>query len=153
MLNTCFLSFQVSSQKQPRAKFERVNCDTGVSRISWACLGIVEMHLRDFLKTLLNILCMHLMQWNCSRTGFHPYPVIELWGMTWAVSTRHVSEPFAIDRERFAACCPCPHGRNHLSTRNERARTGRDRSRLVDFVVWTLERALDSCCSPVFEAK
>ena len=59
-----------------------------------------------------------------------------------AVSTRHVSEPFAIDRERFAACCPCPHGRNHLSTRNERARTVRDRSRPVDFVVWMLDRAL-----------
>ena len=28
------------------------------------------------------------------------------------VSTRHVCDPFAIDRERFAAGCPCPHGRS-----------------------------------------
>ena len=35
-----------------------------------------------------------------------------------------------------------PVSRNHLSTRNKRARTVRDRSRPVDFVVWTLDRAV-----------
>ena len=35
-----------------------------------------------------------------------------------------------------------PVSRDHLATRDERARTFRDRSRPVDFVVWTLDRAL-----------
>ena len=29
-----------------------------------------------------------------------------------AVSTRHFSEPGAIDRDQFAPSCPCPHGSN-----------------------------------------
>ena len=68
--------------------------------------------------------------------------------LTKAVSTpttRHVSEPVAIDRERFAAggCrvhtgdtgTLVPVSRDHLETRNERARTVRDRSCPVDFVI------------------
>ena len=35
-----------------------------------------------------------------------------------------------------------PVSTNHISTRNEGTRTVRDRSRPVDFVVWTLDRAL-----------
>ena len=31
---------------------------------------------------------------------------------TKAVSTRHFSEPGAIDRDQFAPSCPCPHGSN-----------------------------------------
>ena len=32
--------------------------------------------------------------------------------LTKAVSTRHFSEPGAIDRDQFAPSCPCPHGSN-----------------------------------------
>ena len=66
------------------------------------------------------------------------------------MSTRHVSEPFAIDRESRPVArvhtgetgTLVPVSRNHLSIWNEQARTVRDRSRPVDFVMWTLDRAL-----------
>ena len=65
---------------------------------------------------------------------------LEYLPVTKAVSTQHVCIRFAIDRERFAAGCPLvPVSRDHLEIWNERARNVRDRSRAVDFVVWTLD--------------
>ena len=47
---------------------------------------------------------------------FHARESMKVFIPNKAVSTCHVSEPFAIDRERFAAGCPCPHGVTRVHT-------------------------------------
>ena len=72
-----------------------------------------------------------------------------------AVSTRHVCDPFEIGSWPVVRVHMGEPGtsvqvsRDHPATRNERARTVRDRSRLVDFVTWMFAKSAAVIARPI----